>query len=87
MIPSYFSDVEYDSNKMSAQSLINASIRVLNLVFGYNEFSSHCNLLVPMSTGQMGWREPGPKRELEHINYNVSIIWFQYAGVALLVWQ
>lgn len=80
VIPSHFPDNEYNSDEGKAQSLKNASMRVLNLALSFNEFNTFSNLFVPLSTGEMGWRQPGPKRHLEHINYNVSmyylIDWF-----------
>lgn len=73
LIPSYFSDNDFNTESEEIQSLINDSVRVVNLANAFNEFSTYCNLVVPLSTSQMGWRQPGPRREFQHINYNVSI--------------
>lgn len=73
LIPSHYPDNNYDSDEGKVQSLINDSVRVLNLALGFNELNLYSNLFVPLSTGEMGWRQPGPKRNLQHINYNVSI--------------
>lgn len=72
VIPSHFPDNDFDSDEDKVKSLMNDSVRVLNLAFSFNEFNSYSNLFVPLSLGGMGWRQPGPKRQLQHVNYNVS---------------
>lgn len=59
LIPSHFPDNEYDSDKGKVHSLMNDSVRVLNLAFGFNELNLYSNLFVPLSTGKIGWRQPG----------------------------
>lgn len=75
VIPSYFPDNVCDSDEGKAKSLINDSVRVLNLALSFNEYNKHSNLLVPLSTGEMGWRQPGQKRLLQYINYNVRFFY------------
>lgn len=72
VLPSHFPDNDYTNDVEQMQSIINDSVRVLNLTLGINAFADHASLIVPLSTSSSGWRQPGPKIEFNHVQYNVS---------------
>lgn len=78
VIPSYYEDYAFTTDEEKHMSLINDSFRVLNLVCCFEALSQYSSLFVPLSVGSTGWRQPGPKRNFYHTNYNVSVECMQF---------
>lgn len=73
VIPSFYTDYSYNDDEQQQLSILKDSTRVLNMALSISSLSEYSSLLVPLSTGSTGWRQPGPKREFNHVVYNVSI--------------
>ncbi|XP_072393541.1 protein misato [Diabrotica undecimpunctata] len=82
VIPSYFPDNDFSSEEEKNQSLINDSVRVLNMTLGFNEFSAYSSLTVPLSIGSKGWRQPGPPRIFKNLDYNHKLPYHSSAILA-----
>nr|CAI5867837.1 unnamed protein product [Callosobruchus analis] len=69
VIPSHFPT----SNECStAQAVMNDSVRTVNLALSFNQFASHSSFFVPLSTTTRSWRQPGPSRQFEYMNYDAT---------------
>nr|XP_023030368.1 protein misato [Leptinotarsa decemlineata] len=81
VIPSHFPDNEYQTEEEKLQSVIIDSVRMLNVALSFNEFTENSSLLVPLSVGSTGWRQPGLKREFRNVVYDPKL---PYHSSALL---
>lgn len=74
VIPAHYSDYIFETVEQKCQSLIKDSVRVLNTALGFSLLAEKSSLFVPLSLGSNGWRQPGPKRNFNHVNYDVSFL-------------
>lgn len=72
LIPPHYSDYNFDTTEGECKSLIKDSLRVLNIALGFSSLAERSSLFVPLSVGSTGWRQPGPKRNFNHLIYDVS---------------
>lgn len=89
-IPSFYSDYNYSNGDEREQSTKKDSLRLLNLALTLEALSEHSLLTIPVCIGSKGWRQPGPKREFNHVVYNVSthncgIIFFYLLSNPILI--
>ncbi|CAG9854358.1 unnamed protein product [Phyllotreta striolata] len=82
VIPSHFSDNDINSEGELAQSVLNDSVRVINLALSFNEFYANSSLFVPLCAGSKGWRQPGPKRSFKNVEYNNKLAYHSSAILA-----
>ncbi|KAG5867839.1 hypothetical protein JTB14_021234 [Gonioctena quinquepunctata] len=82
VIPSHFPDNDFQTEGEKLQSVINDSVRVINLALSFNQFSMNSSLLVPLSAGSTGWRQPGPKREFRNVMYDHKLPYHSSAILA-----
>lgn len=78
VIPAHYSDYEFNNSNEREESTKKDSIRMLNLALCLEGLSENSSLVVPLSVGSKGFRQPGPKREFKHVNYNVRLIKYIY---------
>lgn len=72
LLPAYYNDYGYETTEDECKSLIKDSLRVLNTALGFSLLAEKSSLFVPLSVGSNGWRKPGPKRNFNHVIYDVS---------------
>lgn len=82
VIPSYFPDNDYETEQDRQNSILNDSIRLLNMTLGFNSFTEHSSLFIPLCTSEKGFRQPGAKREFYHTNYNHKLPYHSSAILA-----
>lgn len=68
LIPGYYSDYSFDDDH---KMVTNDSLRVLNVALCFSALTENSSLFVPLSVGSTGWRQPGPKRNFNHVIYDV----------------
>lgn len=76
LIPAHYTDYFYESTEAKCQSLIKDSLRVLNTALCFADLTEKSSIFVPLSVGSNGWRQPGPKRNFNHVAYDVSCLGF-----------
>ncbi|CAH1981359.1 unnamed protein product [Acanthoscelides obtectus] len=67
VIPSHFPTT---NDCTTAQSVINDSVRTVNLALSFNQFATHSSMFVPLSTSTRSWRQAGPGRNFQYIDYD-----------------
>ncbi|CAH0382369.1 unnamed protein product [Bemisia tabaci] len=65
----------------SSHSTDEESMRIVNLVMAFAKSSEFSSLVVPMSCHNTTWRQYGPGRNFQHLNYDVN---FSYHTSAIL---
>lgn len=70
VIPGHYSDYEYTNTKEREESTKKDNIRMINLALCLENLAENSSLVVPLSVGSKGFRQPGPKRTFNYVNYN-----------------
>lgn len=70
-IPSFYPDNDFHTAEEQVYSIMNDSVRVVNLLLSFNSFTNFSSLFVPLCLGQDGWRQPGAPKQFYHTRYNV----------------
>ncbi|GJQ80833.1 hypothetical protein Trydic_g9419 [Trypoxylus dichotomus] len=82
VIPSYYNDYSYETDLEQRRSQINDSLRVINITSSFVDLAEHSSLVVPLCTSKNGWRQPGAKREFNHVLYNDKLMYHTSAILA-----
>ncbi|KRT83091.1 hypothetical protein AMK59_4292, partial [Oryctes borbonicus] len=64
------------------RSQINDSLRVINFTLSFLDLAEHSSLFAPLCTNKDGWRQPGIKREFNHVQYNDKLMYHTSAILA-----
>lgn len=82
LLPGYYSDYEYKSTEDECKSLIKDTLRVLNTALCFSFLAESSSLFTPLSVGSNGWRQPGSKRNFNHVIYDVNFDLFCCKGTS-----
>lgn len=80
VLPSSYSDINDQIEK--SQSILNDSVRVINLALSFNQFNTNSSMFVPLSVGSKGWRQPGPEQKFNNLKYNHTLPYHSSAILA-----
>ncbi|XP_057656516.1 protein misato isoform X1 [Diorhabda carinulata] len=80
VLPSSYPNINDQIEK--SQSILNDSVRVINLALSFNQFNMYSSMFVPLSVGSKGWRQPGPERKFNNLKYNHTLPYHSSAILA-----
>lgn len=69
LLPPYYKKTNEDDENKS-------SLRVLNTALGFSFLAEKSSLFVPLSLASNGWKQPGPQRNFNHVNYDVRLFYY-----------
>ncbi|KAI4466956.1 mitochondrial distribution regulator misato [Holotrichia oblita] len=82
VLPSYYNDYSNETDEEQRTSQIKDSIRVINSALSFTDLAESSSLFVPLCTSKDGWRQPGLKREFNHVQYNDKLMYHTSAILA-----
>lgn len=69
VIPGFHPDYNFKDAKEQDMSIKLDAVRTINNILSFDYLANECCLTIPLSTGTLGWRQPGPKRIFKYLNY------------------